>query len=54
LFEIVFRGGKPSSPSWKKRDRLVEVLEPVLPELGQLVVDERPRRFRYHHLAPVC
>ena len=54
VFEIVFSGGKRSLPELEERDRLGEVLQPVLAELGQLAVDERPRRRRDHDLAAVA
>ena len=54
MFEIVFSGGKRSLPSWKSGNRLVEVLHAVLAQLGQLAVDERPRRRRHDDLAAVA
>ena len=40
MFEIVFSGGNRSLPELEERDRLVEVLQPVLAQLG----DGRRRR----------
>ena len=45
---------KALAPELEERDRLVEVLQAVLAELGQLAVDERPRRRRHDDLAAVA
>ena len=41
-------------PELEERDRLGEVLQPVLAELGQVTVDELPRRRGEHDLAAVA
>jgi hypothetical protein len=41
-------------PELEQRNRLVEVLQAVLAQLGQLGTDERPRRRRHDDLAAVA
>ena len=41
------------APELEQRDRLVEVLQPVLAELGEVAVDERPCRGRHDDLSAV-
>ena len=54
MFEIVFSGGKRSLPNWKSGTGSSKSFKPVLAELGQLAVDERPRRCRHDDLAAVA
>ena len=56
VFEIVLRGGNEPSPSWKMRNRYIDVLEAMLAKVTQLKrlrLEQRHRRRRQHHLAPV-
>ena len=55
VFEIVFSGGKGSSPELVDPDRLVEVLDAVLAEVAhRLAVEQIARRLRQQHLAAVA
>ena len=45
---------KALAPELEERNRLIEVLHAVLAQLGQLAVDERPRRRRHDDLSAVA
>ena len=46
--------GEALAPELEQRHRVVEILEPMLAELGQLAIDERPRRCGYDDLTAVA
>ena len=54
MFEIVFNGGNRWLPELEDGDWLRDVLQSVLPEIGERrAVDEVAGRTRQHYLAPV-
>ena len=54
VFEIVLSGGKLSSPSWKIGDRVLDVLQAVLAEVGEPEAVEEVARCSQSTIWPPC